>query len=81
MNKHDSTNGFNFNWQNSVNFILILLIVMWPAALPYLVGIYVVLIGYVIFRSLKAKDSRSVIINLIGIIICIGIVVYVLLSK
>lgn len=81
MNKHDSEKESNSDWQDSINFILILLIFMWPAALPYLVGIYIILIGYVIYKALKAKDTRSIIINSIGIIVCIGIIAYTLLSK
>lgn len=81
MNKHKSKKKSNSNWQDSTNFILILLIFMWPAALPYLVGIYIILITYIIYKSLKIKDTRSIVINSGGIIICIGIIVYTLLLK
>lgn len=80
MNNHESKKA-NFDWQDSINFILILLIFMWSAALPYLVGIYIILIAYVIYKALKVKDTRSIIINSIGIIICIGIIAYILLSR
>lgn len=81
MNRHESKGKSNSNWQDSINFILILLIFMWPAALPYLIGIYIILISYVIYKALKSKDICSIIINSVGIMICIGIIIYLRLPK